>query len=124
MHSTKHPLCNAEILLKGKRSCKWYSCLYIKLHVSLLDTTITVYRHSIHRITFLVHVVTSITLKFLTNSIDRSVIYDKHILGKWQHTFSITHSFETLSIDSVCFNASNINIVMELLSNYNVSRST
>ena len=22
----------------------------------------------------------------------------------WQHTFSITHSFVTLSIDSVCFN--------------------
>ena len=34
--------------------------------------------------------------------------------------FSITHSFGTLSIDSVCFNASNKETVMELLNNCNI----
>ena len=47
-------------------------------------------------------------LKFLMNSVDRSIIYDKDI---------ITRLFETLSIDSVCFKASTKNIVMELLRN-------
>ena len=32
--SYKHPLSNFRILLKGKRSCEWYSYPYIKLHSS------------------------------------------------------------------------------------------
>ena len=75
-------------------------------------------RHSIHMITFLVHVVTYIMLKFLINTVDCSVIYDERFLGNVA-TYVFHYSFiRNIKHCSVCFNASNKN--MDLLSNSNM----